>query len=191
MKRHCRLCTSFLWNVSPSQSWYSSPCRDIATEEVNYAVTVVPFYLDELFVKFENFLPRKLFLLLILICRPLIIRWYINGVSRFCCRSGLRSEMENCLWMFLSPNFSARILCLSFKNILQRRCGGGEEQDGSEHGSEDTEVCINLSCSVESEPLCEMVSEWTSIRHSRSTVMLLRSSYRGQTESERSKRGVF
>ena len=49
-----------------------------------------------------------LFLLLIPLCRPLIIRWWIS-VSRICAAFWITfREMEICLWILLCHNFGAR-----------------------------------------------------------------------------------
>ena len=32
-RRPCRLCTSFLWNVSPCQSWFLRTCKDVMSED--------------------------------------------------------------------------------------------------------------------------------------------------------------
>ena len=67
---------------------------DVTSREVFFVdMTVVSFYLQELFVKFACFKPCKLFLLLIPPCIPVL---------------------PTCLDYGLFPNFDVRILCLPF-----------------------------------------------------------------------------
>ena len=53
-------------------------CRDLTSEEVFVVdIATVSSRLEELFVKFVRFVPCSLFLLLIPLCRPSVIRWCI------------------------------------------------------------------------------------------------------------------
>ena len=52
--------------------------RDVTSDEVCFVdIAVVSFCLEALVVKFVSIMPHKLFLLLVPLCGPLVIRWCI------------------------------------------------------------------------------------------------------------------